>query len=110
MKHDDNTENQEQIAPVRINLPYVKATSEQLKESSMTITSIAHFWQLQHYVDFYHMQKILYPQSKETTLSINMTAKTVRLSILENQNEQPWLWLGKQENNGLWSQHNNKED
>ena len=43
MKHDDNTENQEQIAPVRINLPYVKATSEQLKESSMTITSIAHF-------------------------------------------------------------------
>ena len=53
------------------------------KESSMTITSIA-----QHYVHFYHMQKILYPQSKETTLSINMTAKTVRLSILENQNEQ----------------------
>ena len=33
------------------------------------------------------MQKILYPQSKGTTLSINMTAKTVRLSILENQNE-----------------------
>ena len=27
------------------------------------------------------MQKILYPQSKETTLSINMTAQTVRLSI-----------------------------
>ena len=46
------------------------------KESSMTITSIAHFTQLQHYVHFYHMQKILYPQSKETTLSINMTAKT----------------------------------
>ena len=34
------------------------------------------------------MQKIPYPQSKGTTLSINMTAKTVRLSILENQNEQ----------------------
>ena len=27
----DNTENQEQTAPVRINLPYVKGTSEQLK-------------------------------------------------------------------------------
>ena len=42
----------------------------------MTITSIAHFTQLQHYVDFYHMQKILYPQSKGSTSSINMTAKT----------------------------------
>ena len=29
--NNDNTENQEQIAPVRINLPYVKDTSEQLK-------------------------------------------------------------------------------
>ena len=58
------------------------------KESSMTITSIAHFTQLQHYVHFYHMQKILYPQRKGAALSINMTAKTVRLSILENQNEQ----------------------
>ena len=58
------------------------------KESSMTITSFAHFTQLQHNVHFYHMQKILYLQSKETTLSINMTAKTVRLSVLENQNEQ----------------------
>ena len=29
--NSDNTENQEQIAPVRINLPYVKRTSEQLK-------------------------------------------------------------------------------
>ena len=29
--NNDNTENQEQIAPVRINLPYVKGTSEQLK-------------------------------------------------------------------------------
>ena len=57
------------------------------KESSMTITSIAHFTQLQHYVHCYQMQKILYPQSKGTILSINMTAKTVRLSILENQNE-----------------------
>ena len=28
---NNNTENQEQIAPVRINLPYVKGTSEQLK-------------------------------------------------------------------------------
>ena len=44
--------------------------------------------ELQHRVHFYHMQKILYPQSKETTLSINMTAKTVRLPIVENQNEQ----------------------
>ena len=34
------------------------------------------------------MQKILYPRSKETSLSKNMSAKTVRLSILENQNEQ----------------------
>ena len=56
------------------------------KESSMAITLIAHFTQLQHYVHFYHIQKI--HQSKETTLSINMTAKTARLSILENQNEQ----------------------
>ena len=54
----------------------------------MTITSIAHFTQLQHYIHFYHMQKIMYPQSKETTLSMNMTVKTVRLSILENQNEE----------------------
>ena len=29
--NNDNTENQEQIAPVRINLPYVKGTNEQLK-------------------------------------------------------------------------------
>ena len=29
--NSDNTENQEQIAPVRINLPYVKGTSEQLE-------------------------------------------------------------------------------
>ena len=29
--NNDNTENQEEIAPVRINLPYVKGTSEQLK-------------------------------------------------------------------------------
>ena len=29
--NSDNTENQEHIAPVRINLPYVKGTSEQLK-------------------------------------------------------------------------------
>ena len=29
--NSDNTENQEQIAPVRINIPYVKGTSEQLK-------------------------------------------------------------------------------
>ena len=29
--NNDNTENQEQTAPVRINLPYVKGTSEQLK-------------------------------------------------------------------------------
>ena len=29
--NNDNTENQEQIAPVRINLPYMKGTSEQLK-------------------------------------------------------------------------------
>ena len=48
----------------------------------------ANFTQLQHYVHFYHMQKILYPQSKETTLSIHMTTKTVRLFILKNQNEQ----------------------
>ena len=53
----------------------------------MTITSIAHFTQLQHYIQFYHMQRIMYPQSKGTTLSINMTAKTVRLSMLENQKE-----------------------
>ena len=83
--NNDNTENQEQTAPVRINLPYVKGTYEQ--ESSVTITSIAHFTQLQHYVHCYHMQKILNPQSKGTILSVNMTAKTVRLSILENQNE-----------------------
>ena len=51
----------------------------------MTITSIAHFTQLQHYVHFHHMKKIMYPQSKGTTLSIHMTAKTMRLSILENQ-------------------------
>ena len=57
------------------------------KESSMTITSISHFTQLQHYVHCYHMQKILYSHSKGTILSINMTAKIVRLSILENQNE-----------------------
>ena len=30
--NNDNIENQEQIAPVRINLPYVKGTSEQLKK------------------------------------------------------------------------------
>ena len=30
--NNDNTENQEQISPVRINLPYVKGTSEQLKK------------------------------------------------------------------------------
>ena len=29
--NNDNTDNQEQIAPVRINFPYVKGTSEQLK-------------------------------------------------------------------------------
>ena len=29
--NNDNTENQEQVAPVRINLPYVKGTSEKLK-------------------------------------------------------------------------------
>ena len=29
--NNDNTENQEQTAPVRINLPYVNDTSEQLK-------------------------------------------------------------------------------
>ena len=29
--NNDNTKNQEQIAPVRINLPYVRGTSEQLK-------------------------------------------------------------------------------
>ena len=85
--NNDNTHSQEQIAPVRINLPYVKGTSERLKKTSMTITSIAHFTQLQQYVHFYHMQKIPYPQIKGTILSINMTAKTVRLSILENQNE-----------------------
>ena len=31
LENNDNTENQKQIAPVRINLPYVKGTSEQLK-------------------------------------------------------------------------------
>ena len=56
------------------------------KESSITITSIAHFTQLQHYIHFYHMQKILYPDSKGTTFSINMAAKIARLSVLENQN------------------------
>ena len=55
------------------------------KESSITITSIAHFTQLQHYVHLYHMQNILYPQSKGTTLSINMTANTVRLSVGESK-------------------------
>ena len=80
--NSDNTENQEQIAPVRINLPYVKGSSEQLKQSSMIRTSVAHFTQLQNYVHFYHMQRVLYPSSKETTLSMNMTAKTVKLSIL----------------------------
>ena len=54
----------------------------------MTITPIAHFTQLQHYVHFCYMQKILYPQNKETISFINMTAKTVRLSILKNKNEQ----------------------
>ena len=29
--NNDNTENQEQIAPVRVNLPYMKGTSKQLK-------------------------------------------------------------------------------
>ena len=57
------------------------------KESSMTITSIAHFTQLQHYIHFYHLEKILCPKGKGTTLSINITPKTVRLSILDNQNE-----------------------
>ena len=86
--NNDNAENQEQIAPVRINLPYVKSQVNNSKESWVTITSITHFTQLQHYAPFYNMQKILYPQSKETTLFINMTAKTVRLSILKNQDEQ----------------------
>ena len=86
--NSDINENQERTAPVRINLPYVKGTSEQLKKSSMIITSIAHFTQLQHYVHFYHIQNILYHLSKETTSSINRTAKTVTLSILENQNKQ----------------------
>ena len=85
--NNDNTEIQEQTAPVRINLPYVKGTSEQLRRIFNAITSIAHFTQLQHYVHCYHMQKLLYRQSKGTILSINMTAKTVRLSILENRNE-----------------------
>ena len=84
----DNTENQEQIAPVRINLPYVKGTSEQLKrifnDDNINCTfSTA----TTHYVLFYHVQKILYLQNKETKLSISMTAKTVRLCILENPNE-----------------------
>ena len=45
--NSDNTENQEQIAQVKIILPYVKGISEQLKtKPSITITSIAHFTQL----------------------------------------------------------------
>ena len=66
-ENNDNTENQEQMAPVRINLPYVKGTNEQLRR---IFNDISHFRQLQHHVYFSHMQNILYPQSKETSLSI----------------------------------------
>ena len=58
------------------------------KESSMTIISIAHFTQLQHHVHVYHMQKDPVPsEQRNMNMTINMTAKTVRLSILDNQNE-----------------------
>ena len=62
MANNDNTENQEQIAPAKINLPYVKGTSEQLKRifndhnidcTFYTATTLR--------THFYYMEKILYP-------------------------------------------------
>ena len=74
--NNDNTENQEQMAPVRINLPYVRSTSEQLKRIVNDHNINYTFYTTTKLRTLYHMQKILYPQSKGTTLSINMTAKT----------------------------------
>ena len=87
--NSNNTENQEQVAQVRVNLPYVKDTSEQLKRifNDHNINCIFYTTTTLHTL-LSHAKDPDCPQSKETTLSINMTAKTVRLSTLENQNEQ----------------------
>ena len=100
-ENSDNTENKEQIAPVRTNLPYVKGTSEQLK-SSMTITSIAHFTQLQHDVHLSHAKDpvlseqrnnivykydckdckaVYFGESKQTTMTL--TGKTRKIMDYE---------------------------
>ena len=87
--NSNNTENQEQVAQVRVNLPYVKDTSEQLKRifNDHNINCIFYTTTTLHTL-LSHAKDPDCPQSKETTLSINMTAKTVRLSTLENQNKQ----------------------
>ena len=83
--NNDNTENQDQTAPVRINLPYVKGKSEQLKRIFNDYNINCKLFTTTTLRTLLSHAKILYPQSKGTTLSINMTAKTARLSVLENQ-------------------------
>ena len=53
----------------------MKGTSEQLKRIFNDHNINCTFYPTTTLHILYHMQKILYPQSKETTLSINMTAK-----------------------------------
>ena len=85
--NNDNTENQEQIAPVRINVPYVRGTSEQLKRIFNGHNINCTFYTTTTLRTLLSHAKDPVPSVQRNNVVYNIPAKTARLSILENQNE-----------------------
>ena len=84
--NNDNTKNQEQIAPVRISLPYVRGTNEQLKRIFSDHNISCTFYTTTTLSTLLSHAKDSVPSEQKNSI-VYKYAKITRLFSLENQSE-----------------------
>ena len=85
--NNDNTDNQEQIAPVRINLPYERCTSEQLKRIFNDHNINCTFYTATTLRTLLLYVKDPVPSEQRNNIAYKYDCKDCEVVYFENQNE-----------------------